>query len=197
MPRASATWAERDVAQAEVADQALALQLGQRGERRLDRSLARPVDSPHDAQVDDVERVEAEVAQVVVHRAASSAGAMRRDPRGVRAAHRADLGDDDQIVRIGVQRLADELVGDVRAVEVAGVDVVDAARDRLAQHGERGVAILAAARTRRARRAAWRRSPCGFTVRSPRRKRRRRSMSVMIGLLCCDRPQYGGIGFAR
>ena len=41
-----------------------------------------------------------------------------------------------------MQRLADELVGDVRTVEVAGVDVIDAARHRLAQHGERRVAIL-------------------------------------------------------
>ena len=41
-----------------------------------------------------------------------------------------------------MQRLADDLVGDVRAVEVAGVDVIDAARHRLAQHGERRVAIL-------------------------------------------------------
>ena len=41
-----------------------------------------------------------------------------------------------------MQRLADQLVGDVRAVEVAGVDVVHAARHRLAQHGERRVAIL-------------------------------------------------------
>ena len=41
-----------------------------------------------------------------------------------------------------MQRLADDLVGDMRAVEIAGVDVVDAARHRLAQHGERRVAIL-------------------------------------------------------
>ena len=47
-----------------------------------------------------------------------------------------------EVVRIGVQRLADQLVGDVRAVEVAGVDVVDAARHRLAQHRERRVAVL-------------------------------------------------------
>ena len=57
-----------DVAQADVAHQALALQLGQHGERRLDRALGGAMDVEHDAQVDDVEHVEAEVAQVVVHR---------------------------------------------------------------------------------------------------------------------------------
>jgi len=41
-----------------------------------------------------------------------------------------------------VERLADHLVGDVGAIEVAGVDMVDAAGDRLAQYGEGGVAIL-------------------------------------------------------
>ena len=36
----------------------------------------------------------------------------------------------------------DQSVGDVRAVVVAGVDVVHATRHRLAQHGECRVAIL-------------------------------------------------------
>ena len=51
-----------------MADQSLPLKLGQRGERLLDRTLGGPVDVEHDAQVDDVEHVEAEVAQIVVHR---------------------------------------------------------------------------------------------------------------------------------
>ena len=41
-----------------------------------------------------------------------------------------------------MQRFADELIGDVRPVVVAGVDVIDAARDRLAQHRNRGVVVL-------------------------------------------------------
>jgi hypothetical protein len=41
-----------------------------------------------------------------------------------------------------MQRLADQLIGDVRPIEVAGIDVVDAARHRLAQHRERRVAVL-------------------------------------------------------
>ena len=41
-----------------------------------------------------------------------------------------------------MQRFADHPVGDVRAIEVAGVDVVDAARDRLPQHGNRAGVVL-------------------------------------------------------
>ena len=35
-----------------------------------------------------------------------------------------------------MQRFADNLVGDVRTVEIACVDVIHAARDRLAQYGQ-------------------------------------------------------------
>ena len=45
-------------------------------------------------------------------------------------------------MRIRVERLADQLVGDVGAVEVAGVDVIDPTGHRLPQHGERRPAIL-------------------------------------------------------
>ena len=41
-----------------------------------------------------------------------------------------------------MQRLADELVGHVGTIIVAGVDVIDAARDRFAQHRDRRVMVL-------------------------------------------------------
>jgi hypothetical protein len=41
-----------------------------------------------------------------------------------------------------MKRVANELIGDVRAIEIAGVDVVDPPRDRLAKHGEGRVVIL-------------------------------------------------------
>ena len=41
-----------------------------------------------------------------------------------------------------MKRFADDLVGDVRAVEIAGVDVIHAGRDSFAQHGQCSVAIL-------------------------------------------------------
>jgi len=41
-----------------------------------------------------------------------------------------------------MKRRANQLVGDVRAIVIAGLDVVDAQGDRLAQRSERRVAIL-------------------------------------------------------
>ena len=46
-----------------------------------------------------------------------------------------------QPVRVGVQGFFDDLVGDVRAVEVAGVDVRDTQLYRLAQYGHGSVAV--------------------------------------------------------
>ena len=81
-----------------MAHQALPLQLGQDGERLLDRAFGRAMHVEHDPQVDDVEHVEAEIAQVVVHRLRQLLGREGRHPRSVRAAPGADLGDDDEIV---------------------------------------------------------------------------------------------------
>ena len=41
-----------------------------------------------------------------------------------------------------MKRLANELVGDVGAIVIAGVDVVDPQRDRLTKHGEGHIAVL-------------------------------------------------------
>jgi hypothetical protein len=62
------------------------------------------------------------------------------------SAPRRDLGHDDEIVRIGVQRLADQLVCDVGAIVIAGVDMVYAQGDRCAQHGQRRVTIFGRAK---------------------------------------------------
>jgi hypothetical protein len=110
------------------------------------------MDIEHDAQVDHVEGVQAEVAQIVVHGLGQLLRRERRTPRGIVAAQRADLGDDDEIVAIGVQRFADDLIGDVRAVEVAGVDVVHAGGHHgLAQDGQRDVTVFRLTEHARAR----------------------------------------------
>ena len=54
-----------------------------------DRAFGRAVDADHAAQVDHVERVQAEVAQVVVHRLRQLRRRERRLPRAVRGPRRA------------------------------------------------------------------------------------------------------------
>ena len=41
-----------------------------------------------------------------------------------------------------MQRLANDLVGDMRPVEIAGIDVIDARRHGFAQHGDRRITVL-------------------------------------------------------
>ena len=71
----------------------------------------------------------------------SSSGSLSGQPGPRSVAACADLADQGEVVRVGVQRLADERVGDVGPVELRGVDVVDAELDGAAQHGERLVAV--------------------------------------------------------
>ena len=46
------------------------------------------------------------------------------------------------MIGVGRQRFADQLVRDVRTIEVAGVDMVDAARDRFTQHRQCPVMVF-------------------------------------------------------
>ena len=70
------------VAQAELTDQALPLELGQRRKLFLDRTLVRLMNAA-DAQVDHVERVHPEVPEVVVDGAREVPRGERGNPRGV------------------------------------------------------------------------------------------------------------------
>ena len=54
----------------------------------------------------------------------------------------AELRGDDEIARVGVERLGDQPVGDVRAVVPGGVDEVDAELDRAAEDGARALRIV-------------------------------------------------------
>ena len=70
-----------------------------------------------------------------------SAGSLTGSQPPVVVATPADLAHQGQVVRVWIQRLADELVGDVGTVELGGVDVVDAELDRPPQHRQRLVAV--------------------------------------------------------
>src|SRR5262249_41359305 len=56
-----------NVAQTNVTDEALLSKFGQRGQRPFQRSLGWSVDVKHTAQVHDIEYVEFEIAQIIMH----------------------------------------------------------------------------------------------------------------------------------
>src|SRR3984957_9486906 len=58
-------------------------------------------------------------------------------PGAVGAAASANFGYDDQIIRVRMQRLLNDLIGYMRTVEIAGIDVIHARRDRLAKNRDR------------------------------------------------------------
>jgi hypothetical protein len=65
-----------------------------------------------------------------------------RIPGSVGSAARPDFGDNHQITGIGMKSFADELIDDVRAVIVAGIDMIDTTLDRFAQHRKRTLPVL-------------------------------------------------------
>ena len=124
-----------------MADEPIALQVAHRVERLVDRRVVRAVcvTEPH---VHHVERHEAEVPQVVVHRGDQLVARTGDVPRCVRAARKADLRHEHEVLGIGMQGTTDQFVRDPGTIEIRRVDVVDAERDRLAQQGERGIDVL-------------------------------------------------------
>ena len=88
-------------------------------------------------QLQQVDALDAEVAQVQLDLLAQELGAPDGHPLPRTLPGEADLGGDDEVVRVRVQRLADQRVGDVRAVGVGGVDERDAQFDGAPQHADR------------------------------------------------------------
>ena len=118
------------------------LQVREYGQRGFERTFRGAVRVEHGAQIDDIDDVDAEIAQIVVHGLRQFLAREGGNTGSICTAPGADLGHDDEILWIGMQCLADDLIGDVRTVKVAGVDVVHAAGDGLAQHGEGRSTIL-------------------------------------------------------
>ncbi len=100
----------------------------------------------HQPQVDRAEVVGLESSQIVLDTLPQLGRLLGRHPSALRVADRADLGDDDQIVGIGMQRLVDQLVGHVRSVVLRGVDVVHAGLDHPSQHRDRLVVVAGRSR---------------------------------------------------
>jgi hypothetical protein len=69
-----------DIAQTEMTNQSLVLELGEHGEGFLDRFIGGRHDSAN-TQIDDIQRVQAEVSQVVMDLRPSVPGAKERESR--------------------------------------------------------------------------------------------------------------------
>ncbi len=124
-----------DVADSDVADEALFFELDEGGEWLFDGELGW-TGGAADAEIDDIEGIYCQVAQVIVGALGQALGGEVGEPGFVLAAPGAELGDQDEILGVGVDGFAEDLVGDVGAVEVAGVDVVDAVFDGFANDAE-------------------------------------------------------------
>jgi hypothetical protein len=132
----------RHVAETDVADETLLLKLGKCGDLLFDRSFSGGVDIAGDSHVDDVERVQPKVAKIVVDRALDIRRLERRYPRAVCTTQGAHLGDDHEVIWVRMEGFANDLVGDVRPVKVARIDMIDARGHRFAQYGDGCVTIL-------------------------------------------------------
>jgi hypothetical protein len=119
-----------DPAEPEVSDETAMVQFGERGESFGEGSVVREEQAvTADAQIDQVEATLGEPGEVLLDLVAEFGRLGGGVPASPFVSDHADLGSDHEIVGIGVQRLADEIVGHMRAVEVAGVDVGDTKLD--------------------------------------------------------------------
>jgi hypothetical protein len=123
----------RDGAQTDTLNEALLFQFGERGLGLLKGLVFRHGESP-EPEIDDLERIEPQVAQIVVDRVDDLLAGPRVAPGTIGSPARTDFRHDDQIIGIRVQRLLNDLIGDMGTVEIAGIDMVHARGHRFAQN---------------------------------------------------------------
>src|SRR5580704_18429306 len=108
----------RHVAKPDISDEALALKIGQRGQGGLKRALRRAIVAEHAAHVHHIKHLNAEISEVVVNGLGDVLARHCGMDRSKGAALRSHFGDDYQVFGIGTKRLANDLVGNVWAIEV-------------------------------------------------------------------------------
>src|ERR1700722_14484734 len=123
-----------------MANQSLLLQFGEHGQRLFDRSRGRSR-YLSDPQVDSIEPVEPEIPQVVMNRVDDFLPRKSGDPRLVCTSASAYFRYDHQVIRVGMKRLLDYLVGHMWTVKVAGIDMVHAGGNGLSQNLDRHVQL--------------------------------------------------------
>ena len=128
--------AGRNCAETDMVNEALLLQLGERGEWLFKWLVFRSGKSA-EPEIHDLQRIEAQVAQIVVYGIDNLLARTCVKPGTVGAAAPTDFGHDDQIIRIRMQRLLNDLIGHMRTVEIAGIDMVHARIDSLAKNRDR------------------------------------------------------------
>ena len=178
----------RDAAQPDAADQPFVAGLDHRGQLPVEQLAVDRRRRRWDRRSSWMRRLTAasrsapSVAQVLLDVGAQFVGLLGgQSSRPVSSRRAADLADQREVVRIGVQRLADQLVGHVGPVELRGVDVVDAQLDCAPQHGDRLVVVARRARARPVRAAA------------SRRNRRGRQWTEPSGKVCMTSTAYGAV----
>ena len=154
-----------DAADADAADLALGAQSDHLGQLAVQvdrrRSIATAALGTEEPQVDHVDPLHLEAPQVGLDPGSQLVGPLRGDPAAPAVTLGADLGDQHQVLRVGVKRGVDQLVGDVGTVILGRVDVVDAELDGPAQHRECHEPDRAGVPAPPDPAAAWRRSRFG------------------------------------
>src|SRR5215469_13353207 len=122
-----------NVAETDVTNQSLMLQVDKHTQRFFDGSFRWCHDSAN-SQVDDVERIGSKIPKIAMNAVDQLLTRKGLNPRFVCPAPGAHFGNDYQASRIGMKGLFDNLIGNMRAVIIAGVDMVHASGDRLSQN---------------------------------------------------------------
>jgi hypothetical protein len=130
----------RDVAQPDRGDQAVLSRRDHRGQLIVDEAVR--LGTSYQAEVDGGKGGDAERSEVLLDVMAELSRFLGGEDLAVPVPPGTDLADQDQVLGVGEERLANELVHHIRPVELGGVDVVDATVDCLAQHGECLVAVV-------------------------------------------------------
>src|SRR5580700_86307 len=115
---------------------ALLLQFSERGERLFKGLVIRSGESA-EPEIHYMERIEAQIAEIVVYGVDDFLARTCVRPGTIGAAARTVLGHDHQIIGIRMQRLLNDLIGYMRTVVIAGVNVVHARGDRPAKNRDR------------------------------------------------------------
>ena len=132
----------RHVAEADMADQSPRFELQQGSERGLQRAFHRAVRAEHTAQVHHLQHVEPQVTQIILDGLGQFGRRHGRQPVALLVAAGANLGDNTQVVRIGMERFADQLIGHMRTVKIRGIDMVYPGLDGSLQDAHRLLGIF-------------------------------------------------------